>query len=99
MAAPRPAIGFNENQASLMAFMEYMGKTSPTKAKALAAPARAVATGAAAPPADPQAAKANFQDWLAQTESDGIPRGKYRVTVGQFALVQMIAVFGEPFAA
>ena len=59
MAAPPPAlaIGLNENQAGLMAFMENMGKTPPTRAKALAVRARAVAAAAAAPPADPQGAK------------------------------------------
>jgi phospholipase C len=72
-AANPPAVRLNENQAGLVAFMEHMGKTAPTTANILEMPTHAVPTATVTAPGDPQAAKAHFQDWLAQTERDSMP--------------------------
>ncbi|HTQ37889.1 MAG TPA: alkaline phosphatase family protein [Pirellulales bacterium] len=67
-ATPRARPPLNENQEGLAAFMQHMGRQRPTQARALAM--RAAPAAVPIVPPDPQTAKANFQNWLAEAESE-----------------------------
>ena len=67
-AAPRPKPPLNENQEGLAAFMQQMGRHPPSRTRAIAMRAAPLAAAAITP--DPQIAKANFQQWLAESENE-----------------------------